>query len=150
MSRKINPGATDGRTHTPPGATVTEARPDDPVLLREQLHGVAELFEQAPGCMVLFAGLDHVVQMANPAYLALTGLGREIVGRPAREGLKRGYERGFGRLLGEVWASGQPKVVRSARLSALPVDELYGRDGVYAVNKRQLSRREIADLGLPR
>ena len=41
-------------------------------------------------------------------------------------------------------------VVRSAKLSALPVDELYGRDGVYAVNKRQLSRREIANLDLPR
>jgi hypothetical protein len=41
-------------------------------------------------------------------------------------------------------------VVRSAGLSALPVDELYGRDGVYAVNKRQLSRREIANLDLPR
>jgi hypothetical protein len=41
-------------------------------------------------------------------------------------------------------------VVHSARLSTLPVDELYGRDGVYAVNKRQLSRREIANLDLPR
>jgi hypothetical protein len=41
-------------------------------------------------------------------------------------------------------------VVHSAKLSTLPVDELYGRDGVYAVNKRQLSRREIANLDLPR
>jgi hypothetical protein len=41
-------------------------------------------------------------------------------------------------------------VVHSARLSTLPVEELYGRDGVYAVGKRQLSRREIADLDLPR
>jgi hypothetical protein len=40
--------------------------------------------------------------------------------------------------------------VHSAKLSTLPVDELYGRDGVYAVNKRQLSRREIANLDLPR
>jgi hypothetical protein len=41
-------------------------------------------------------------------------------------------------------------VVRSARLSTLPAQELYGRDGVYAANKRQLSRREIAALDLPR
>jgi hypothetical protein len=41
-------------------------------------------------------------------------------------------------------------VVRSAKLSTLPVQELYGRDGIYAVNKRQLSRREIAALDLPR
>jgi hypothetical protein len=41
-------------------------------------------------------------------------------------------------------------VVRRAKLTTLPVEELYGRDGVYAVNKRQLSRREIAALDLPR
>jgi hypothetical protein len=41
-------------------------------------------------------------------------------------------------------------VVLSAKLSQLPVEELYGRDGVFAGSKRQLSRREILDLGLPR
>lgn len=39
-------------------------------------------------------------------------------------------------------------VVRSAKLSTLPIAELYGRDGVFAAAKRQLSRREIAHLGL--
>jgi hypothetical protein len=39
-------------------------------------------------------------------------------------------------------------VVKHARLSRLPIAELYGRDGVFAANKRQLSRREIAHLGL--
>lgn len=37
-------------------------------------------------------------------------------------------------------------VVRAAKLSKLPLEELYGRPGVYAVGKRQLSRREIAAL----
>jgi hypothetical protein len=41
-------------------------------------------------------------------------------------------------------------VVHSAKLSMLPIDQLYGRDGVYAASKRQLSRREIAALDLPR
>jgi len=41
-------------------------------------------------------------------------------------------------------------VVHRAKLSNLPVDQLYGRHGVYAVGKRQLSRREIAALELPR
>jgi hypothetical protein len=40
--------------------------------------------------------------------------------------------------------------VLSAKLSQLPVEELYGRDGVFAGSKRQLSRREIVDLDLPR
>jgi hypothetical protein len=38
--------------------------------------------------------------------------------------------------------------VLSASLSDLPPDELYGRDGIYAVSKRQLSRKEIAVHGL--
>jgi hypothetical protein len=41
-------------------------------------------------------------------------------------------------------------VVLRAKLSQLPVEELYGRDGVFAASKRQLSRREIVALGLPR
>lgn len=41
-------------------------------------------------------------------------------------------------------------VVQSARLSTLPRDDLYGRAGVYAIAKRQLSRKEMRDLGLPR
>ena len=39
-------------------------------------------------------------------------------------------------------------VVLAAGLSALPTSELYGREGVYAVEKRQLSRREVARLRL--
>ena len=38
--------------------------------------------------------------------------------------------------------------VLSASLSDLPPHELYGRDGIYAVSKRQLSRKEIAAFGL--
>lgn len=40
--------------------------------------------------------------------------------------------------------------VVTAGLSDLPTDELYGRQGVYAVSKRQLSRKEITALKLPR
>ena len=41
-------------------------------------------------------------------------------------------------------------VVLRPQLSRLAPDELYGRHGVYAVSKRQLSRRDAANLGLPR
>jgi hypothetical protein len=41
-------------------------------------------------------------------------------------------------------------VVMRANLTTLPPHELYGVSGVYAVAKRQLSRKEIKDLGLPR
>jgi hypothetical protein len=41
-------------------------------------------------------------------------------------------------------------VVRAARLSSLPGEKLYGRLGVYASAKRQLSRKEMLALDLPR
>jgi hypothetical protein len=41
-------------------------------------------------------------------------------------------------------------VVRAARLTTLPADRLYGRPGVYAIAKRQLSRNEMLALDLPR
>ncbi len=108
MTQEINPAVAVGRSapEAAPGAEVATG----------QLRDVYELFDQAPGCMVLFTGPEHVVHMANPAYLSFTGLTREIIGRPAREGLKRGYERGMGALLDATYASGQPKVVRNARL----------------------------------
>ena len=39
-------------------------------------------------------------------------------------------------------------VVKRAKLSALPSEAMYGRPGVYAAAKRQLSRSEIRDLAL--
>jgi hypothetical protein len=41
-------------------------------------------------------------------------------------------------------------VVFSAKLSEYFAEYLYGREGVYAIAKRQLSRREIDNLDLPR
>ena len=41
-------------------------------------------------------------------------------------------------------------VVKAAKLSKLPIGELYGKPDVYAVAKRQLSRKEITALALNR
>ncbi|MGZ3402279.1 MAG: two-component system sensor histidine kinase NtrB [Phenylobacterium sp.] len=81
-----------------------------------EVQRLRELFDQAPGCMIVFVGPDHVVEMANPAYLAFTGLTADIIGHPARIGLKRGYSLGFGALLDSVYASGASRVARNARL----------------------------------
>jgi PAS domain S-box-containing protein len=113
---------------TASGAPPTAASRHGP---RDEVEQLRELFEQAPGCMIVFVGDDHIVQMANPAYLAFTGLPRDIIGQPARVGLKRGYARGFGRLVDEVYVSGQSKVVRNAKLVVTrvtggPDEEAYG------------------------
>ncbi len=39
-------------------------------------------------------------------------------------------------------------VVHRAGLSSLPGEKLYGRPGIYAAEKRQLSKAEIKRLGL--
>ena len=81
-----------------------------------ELQWIRELFEQAPGSMVVFTGPGHVIQMANPAYLQFTGLSPSIVGQPAHLTLQRGYSRGFGRMLDAVYRTGEPKVLRGAKV----------------------------------
>jgi PAS domain S-box-containing protein len=54
--------------------------------------------------------------MANPAYLAFTGLTSDIVGKPVRQALPRGSSRGFAKLLDHVYASGKSKTLRNAEL----------------------------------
>ena len=54
-----------------------------------------------------------------------------------------------GKIVGTYWAASAVRdVVLDAHLSNLPREKLYDRHGVYAVDKRQLSKREIRQLGL--
>jgi PAS domain S-box-containing protein len=84
--------------------------------LAEDMLRTGELFDQAPGCMLLFVGPDHILRLANPAYLAFTGLTSEIVGKPVREALPRGSSRGFAKLLDHVYETGKAKTLRNAEL----------------------------------
>jgi hypothetical protein len=49
-----------------------------------------------------------------------------------------------------IWPLAQPfvAVVHAAKLSTLPLDELYGRASVHARAKRLLSKKEKKALGL--
>jgi PAS domain S-box-containing protein len=112
-----------------PAPKTRSGRP--PAHLAEEVRRIRELFDQAPGCMIVFTGPDHVIQMANPAHLAFTGLGPDIVGQPARLAMSRGYSRGFGRLLDAVYATGKPKVQKATKLLVTrhpggPDEEAYG------------------------
>jgi PAS domain S-box-containing protein len=82
----------------------------------QEVRLICELFDQAPGCMIVFTGADHEIQMANPALLAFTGLGPEIVGQAARLAMPRGFSRGFGQLLDEVYKTGKPRFQKNAKL----------------------------------
>ncbi|MDF7776194.1 PAS domain-containing protein [Sphingomonas sp. AOB5] len=70
-----------------------------------QVDRLRELFEQAPSAVALLSGADHVVEMANPAYLELIG-GRDVLGKPLAEALPEVVDQGFIELLDRVRASG--------------------------------------------
>ena len=65
-----------------------------------------ELFRQAPGFMALLHGPQHVIEMANPAYLRLVG-NREVVGKTVAEAQPDAVKQGYLDLLDEVYASGK-------------------------------------------
>ena len=126
MSLQINPCRDPQRRSV---AAFADAQ--TPEALRETVKLIDDLFDEAPGTMLVFTGPDHIVRAANPAYFAFTGLTPQIIGKPAREALVRGYARGFGRLLDQVYASGKPLVARGAKLTVnrapgAPDEEAYG------------------------
>ena len=68
---------------------------------------LAQMFEQAPGFMVLLQGPRHTITQANRAYAALVGH-RELIGLTIAEALPEATEQGFVGLLDALYASGEP------------------------------------------
>ncbi|MET0815805.1 MAG: PAS domain-containing protein, partial [Pseudoxanthomonas sp.] len=64
------------------------------------------LFQQAPGFMAMLRGPQHVIEMANPAYLRLVG-NRDVLGRTVGEVLPEAVQQGYLDLLDEVYRSGK-------------------------------------------
>jgi PAS domain S-box-containing protein len=68
-----------------------------------------DLFERAPGFMVVLRGRSHVFELANAAYYTLVGH-RDIVGKSVIEALPEVAGQGFIELLDHVLATGEPYV----------------------------------------
>jgi PAS domain S-box-containing protein len=77
-----------------------------------ELERLREMFQQAPGAMAVLRGSEHVIEMANSAYLDLVGH-REVVGRSVAAALPELVEQGFLALLDRVFTSGEAHVGRS-------------------------------------
>ena len=65
-----------------------------------------DIVEQAPGAIALLHGPKHVIELANSAYVELTG-NRELVGKTVAEALPEVVEQGFVDLLDQVFTSGE-------------------------------------------
>ena len=76
------------------------ARRRSPIGLAAQNKHLGELFEQAPGFMVVLRGPDHVFELANAAYFSWSAH-RDMIGRPIAEALPEVREQGFIELAGQ-------------------------------------------------
>jgi signal transduction histidine kinase len=72
-----------------------------------QRSRLESLFMQAPACICVLRGADHVFELANPRYLELVGR-RDIVGKPIRAALPELAEQAIMPVLDGVYTTGQP------------------------------------------
>jgi signal transduction histidine kinase/CheY-like chemotaxis protein len=80
-----------------------------------------KLFDQAPGFIALLSGPRHSFQLANAAFLRLTGQ-RELIGHPFHLALPELRGQGYIELVEAVAASGQPHVANGMRLALRRAD----------------------------
>ena len=80
-----------------------------------EVERLRELFEQAPSAVAVLQGPNHVIEMANPAYMRLVG-NRPILGKPAAEALPEVVGQGFIKILDEVYRTGKAFTGSSARI----------------------------------
>lgn len=124
---------------------------------RAEQERLQSLFSQAPGFVAIMRGPDHVFEIANQAYVQLTGF-RDVIGKPLALALPEVVEQGFVKLLDKVYSTGEPYVGRSVRLmlnrerDAPPteawLDFVYQplRDAMGAVNGVFVQGHEVTEL----
>lgn len=83
--------------------------------LLAETHHLRRLFMQAPSFMCVLRGPNHVCELANLAFLKLTG-GRELIGKPIREAMPELAETEYLDLLDHVFKTGEAFVGRKMRV----------------------------------
>ena len=79
--------------------------------LADESNRLRQLFNEFPGFMCVLRGPQHIFELANAAYLQLTGQ-RAFLNRPVREVFPEIEGQGFFELLDQVYTSGKPFVGR--------------------------------------
>lgn len=105
--------------------TETTAQMNAERLRIQENESLRDLFEQAPGIMVVFREPSHVFEIANAAYRQLVG-NRELIGKTVREALPEIDGQGFFEMLDRVYTTGEPVQGRAA-----PVQLRRASDGVW-------------------
>jgi signal transduction histidine kinase/PAS domain-containing protein len=81
---------------------------------------LAAVFAQTPSLLAIVRGPEHVLELANDAYLQLNG-NRDLIGRPLLDAVPELRGQGFDRLLDEVRTTGVPFVGREVPIWLAPV-----------------------------
>lgn len=128
---------------------------------RDQL---AQLFDQGPTFMPLRRGPEHRIELANPAYMHLTG-DRPVVGKTVADALPEIVDQGHLTLLDRVRESGESHVAKGARYAVRnepggrvterfvdfvyqPINDAEGRvTGIFVVGSDVIGRAR-ADMAL--
>ncbi|MBB4125575.1 signal transduction histidine kinase/CheY-like chemotaxis protein [Xanthomonas translucens] len=76
---------------------------------------LAQLFDQAPGLMLMLSGPEHVIELANPAFVRLSG-GRALLGLPIRDVLQELAQQDFIDILDNAYRSGTAFVANAAKI----------------------------------
>jgi PAS domain S-box-containing protein len=95
---------------------ITEKKSLEKRIANEQQRFI-KLFNEAPVCMCILKGKDHILTHANEEYYKLTGRSRDEVGRGIKEIFPEFEEQGFIRLLDKVFESGETFVTREAKFA---------------------------------
>ncbi len=74
--------------------------------LETQRQRFSDLFLQAPSCMGILKGPDHVYELANPLYLQLLGV-KDVIGRTVKEILPEIEAQGILKILDTVYETGE-------------------------------------------
>jgi PAS domain S-box-containing protein len=77
---------------------------------------VLQTFDQLAAAVAVFSGPDQIVRAVNRAVFALTGPGRELVGRPFMEAFHELGDQRIAELLDEVYRTGRPVEAQERRM----------------------------------
>lgn len=133
------------------GVLITCAETTEQVLAERKLTSEREkflqLFGQAPTFLALLEGPQHLIEMANPGYMALVSH-RPVIGLTVAEALPEAVEQGYVALLDEVFRTGKPYSALGAKFAYQaspggPLEERYV-DFVY----QPVTDREGAVVGI--
>ena len=80
-----------------------------------EIERLRAMFEQAPGCIAVSRGPDHVFEIANRAYRRLMG-DRPLVGLPVVAAVPELAAHGFVDLMDRVYTTGVPYLARRAEV----------------------------------